>query len=88
MANKQVEETTICIPKELKIIFKKNTAQIIRQIKLAAAVELFREGYLSLGKGAALADIPKWEFIKELGQRKVSIFRIDKKELKQDIIDA
>lgn len=88
MAPRQIEETTISFPMELKVILRKDTRHVIHQIKLAAAVELFREGYLSLEKAMKLADMPRWEFIRELGNREVSIFRLDKKELKKDIANA
>lgn len=38
------------------------------------AVELFREGKLSLGKARELANLPdKWEMIRLLGERGVSV---------------
>jgi predicted HTH domain antitoxin len=38
------------------------------------AVELFREGKLSLGKARELANLPdKWEMIRLLGDRGVSV---------------
>jgi len=59
-----------------------------REIKIALATELFREGKLTLKQSAELAELCVEDFLKELSRRKVSIINWDEEELKREIRNA
>ena len=54
---------------------------------LAMAVKLFETGKLSSGQ-AHLANVPRVEFIRELGRFKVSPIQLDPAELEMDVLNA
>lgn len=54
------------------------------EAKLLVAIELYREGAVSLGKAAEIADLSIREFLYELRKRDVS-FNYDLEELKKDV---
>ena len=68
------------MPESLKI----PKHEIYRVLKIDLAISLYRRGALSLGKARKLAGLEKWEFIQELGKRKVERHYTEK-ELKEDI---
>ncbi len=61
----------------MKIFFK--------EVKLLASAKLYELNRFSLGNAATLAGVDKVDFIKVLGEHKVSIFKLTKKELAKDI---
>lgn len=78
----------ITYPKELEIVLGKTGKKFVEKIKIAAAIELYSENSISLGKAAKLAEMNYLEFIRELGKRKISIYKIKKDELLDDIKNA
>lgn len=69
MTNKTV---TIDIPDTIAAKFKKQ--DLPEYVKKTLAVELYREGVLSLGKAAELAGVSnKWEMISLLNERNVPL---------------
>lgn len=48
------------------------------------AVTLYQRGAISLGKARKLVGMEKWEFIKELGKRRIARHYTEK-ELREDI---
>lgn len=51
---------------------------------LSEAVKLYASGELSAGKAAELAGIPKLLFLSKLGEFGVSVFEMDRDELRKD----
>ncbi len=65
---------TIDIPDTFSITAKVKHHELPEYIKKTLAVELYREGILSLGKAAELAGAStKWEMLLILNERKVPI---------------
>ena len=55
-----------------------------RDVKVAAAVEAFSRGSISVGKAAEIAEIPIQEFLLELRKRGISAYPYtDKEALKE-----
>ncbi len=55
------------------------------EAQLLLAVELYREGKLTLKQAAELAGLCVEDFMKELSRRKVSIINLDEEELKEEL---
>lgn len=67
-------KATIDLPGTFSFLIKKNTPDIASFIKQTLAIELYREGKLSLGKAAELAGARnKWEMLTFLSEHDVSI---------------
>ncbi len=58
-----------------------------RVLKLELAIALYQRGIISLGKARKLAEMSKWEFIEELGKRKIERHYTEK-ELDEDLAFA
>lgn len=55
------------------------------RVRELIAVELFREGQISSGKGAEILGISKFEFVQLLAQRGVPYFTESPEELSADV---
>lgn len=67
-------EATVELPDTFHLLIKKDKADIASFIKQTVAIELYREGKISLGKAAELAGARnKWEMLMLLSEHEVSI---------------
>ena len=72
------------IPDDLEVILKIDKKDIPKAVKLYLAIELYREGKISLGKASEIAGISKEEMMKVLSRKGIPIsYDID--DLKEDI---
>ncbi len=67
-------KATIDLPGTFPLLIKKEEADIALFIKQTIAIELYREGKISLGKAAELADARnKWEMLMLLSEHGVPL---------------
>lgn len=67
-------KATIELPNIFTLLIKKEEADIASFIKQTIAIELYREGKISLGKAAELAEVRnKWEMLTVLSEHGVPI---------------
>ena len=59
-----------------------------KDLKIAIAVQLYREGKLTLKQAADLADFCVEDFMKILSEKKVSVINWDEKELDKELENA
>jgi predicted HTH domain antitoxin len=59
-----------------------------RDVKIAIAVELYREGKLTLKQASELAGLCLEDFMKVLSEKKVSVINWDEEELKAELKNA
>lgn len=84
----KIKEGTFEYPEEILISLKEDEKHFLKEVKMLAAVKLYELNRLSLGKAAKLAGLDKVDFIKVLGEHKVSIFKLTEEELAKDIENA
>ena len=60
-------------------------AELSADLRATLAVRLFEEGRVSAGRAAQMAGMGKWEFMEELGRRKVPIVNWDEEELRREL---
>jgi predicted HTH domain antitoxin len=53
--------------------------------RIALAAELFREGKMTLKQAADIAQLTLWDFLYELGKRKISYTNITREELQEEL---
>jgi len=76
-------------PEEILLVLRKDKDEFAIEMKRAAAIKYFKERKLSIGQCSELAEMTEEEFIKYLGEQKISIFSFDSdEELMQDIKNA
>lgn len=67
----ELVEVKIKVPSELAMLMK--PCRLENELKLLAALELYREGRLSLGRAAEIAGLSLREFLYEVRVRGVSL---------------
>lgn len=73
------------LPRDLLGALEISETQLPVRLKELIALELFREGRISSGKGAELLGISKWEFIRLLAQHHINYFTESTEELETDV---
>ncbi|HIH45310.1 MAG TPA: UPF0175 family protein [Candidatus Methanoperedenaceae archaeon] len=56
-----------------------------KEAKIALAAELYREGKITLKQAADTAGLTVWDFLYELGKRKISFTNIPLEDLRDEI---
>ena len=71
---KQVVNIRIPVPEEILLSLRVENDEFAAQMKKLTALKLCEDQKLSIGQSAAFAGMDETDFIKFLGQNKVSIF--------------
>ncbi len=79
---------TIEVPESILSTLKGKTEDFANDIKLYAAMEMYREGKMSTGTAAEFLGISRIAFFKLLGKHKVPLYDVTKEELEKDIENA
>jgi predicted HTH domain antitoxin len=58
-----------------------------KDIKLAAAIDWYRQGLISQGRAAEIAGISRAAFLDALAARRIDVIDVDLDELKREIDD-
>lgn len=75
------------IPEDVLTSIKIPKKELEKELKIDLAVVLYQRDAISLGKARKLADMNKWEFLEELGKRKIPRHYTEK-ELGEDLAFA
>ena len=59
-----------------------------RDIKIAIAIQLFKEGKLTMKQASELADLCLEDFMKLLSEKKISVINWDERELQKELENA
>ena len=76
---------TIELPDDVYSTLRRSPEEVIREMRLAAAVEWYAQERISQGKGAEIAGLSRAGFIDELARRKIPVVQIRPEELWQDV---
>lgn len=79
-----MDTVSVDLPRELIRILKIREKDFSKTVLESIAVELYREGLISLGKAAEIAKVSKWEMFEILAAKKVPL-QYYPEDLKQDI---
>jgi len=77
-------EICVKVPRDLVRILKVRDEDIPKLVRLYLAIELYREGKVSLGKAAEIVGVSKWEMMEILASKNIPI-QYDVEDLKKDI---
>ncbi len=72
------------IPEDVLTSIKIPKKELEKALKIDLAMALFQKEAISLGKARKLAGMSKWEFLEELGRRKIPRHYTEK-ELEEDL---
>lgn len=76
---------TLSLPRDLLGTLEVPETQLEPRLRELIALELFREGRISSGKGAELLGISKWEFVQLLARHHINYFTESPEELTADV---
>ena len=79
---------TIDLPEEIYTTLHRSSREVERDVRLAAAIDWYRRGLISQGRGAEIAGIPRADFIDALAARQVDVVQLDIDTLEQDLEHA
>ncbi len=79
-----LETISIDFPKDLINIFKVREKDLPIYVRKSLAVELYRDGLISIGKAAEIAGISIWEMLEVIAIKKIPI-QYYPEDLKEDI---
>ena len=75
---------TIDLPDDVYSSLRRSPHEVQCEVRLAAAIDWYRRGMISQGRAAALAGIPRTDFIDALVARKIEVFAVDSEELESE----
>ncbi len=79
----------IDIPEEILLTLRESDYEFIKDMKKWSALKLYETRKISIGQCSEFAGMPEEDFIKYLGENKISIFQFDNlDELEKDIKNA
>src|SRR5438093_6045874 len=76
---------TIELPESLWTQFAGTPEDFARELRLAAAIEWYREGRISQGQGAALAGLSRHDFLDALFRARVPACQVTVEELEEEV---
>jgi predicted HTH domain antitoxin len=76
---------TIELPEDVLTKFAETPEAFAREVRLAAAIEWYREGRVSQGKGAAIAGVSRVDFLDALFRAKVPASQVTVDELMEEV---
>ena len=79
---------TIDLPEEIFATLRRSPREVEREVRLAAAIDWYRQGLVSQGRGAEIAGVPRADFIDALAARKIEVAQIDLNALERDLEHA
>ena len=76
---------SIEIPESIFATLQRSPRELEREVRLAAAIDWYRQGLISQGRGAEIAGISRADFIDALAARKVEVAQIDFESLDREL---
>lgn len=79
----------ITIPSEILLTLREDDKQLALNMKRYTAIKLYQDRKLSIGQCSGLAEMTEEDFIKLLGENRISIFDFrNSDDLKDDLTNA
>ncbi|ADT85040.1 UPF0175 family protein [Thermococcus barophilus] len=79
-----MSEVFVSVPQDLARILRVSEKDLPKVVRLYLAIELYREGKISLGKAAEIARVTKWEMMEILASKGIPL-QYDEEDLKEDV---
>ena len=80
-----MEKVTIRIPTEVQRMLNRTPEEIGRDVRLYAALMLFRQGKLSSGAAAAMAGVPRVMFLDLCAEYDIPVSQITTEDLRREM---
>jgi len=78
-------ELAVPFPDDILKTVHRTADEFAADVRLASAVEWYRRGLVSQGRGAAIAGLSRADFIDALSARKVDVIQFDPADLDEEM---
>lgn len=78
----------VSFPENVLRTVRRTPAEFAADVRLAAALEWYRRGLVSQGRGAEVAGMSRAEFIQALSERKLDVLQFEPSELDDEMKSA
>jgi len=79
---------TLAYPAELPLLLKTSRRAFEEKVRFLAAAKLYELGYISSGKAARMAALPRAEFLTRLGEYGIAAVNLSGDEIQAEIAAA
>ncbi|NJE62100.1 UPF0175 family protein [Thermococcus sp. 21S7] len=79
-----MNEILVSFPQDLARILRVSGKELPKTVRIYLALELYREGIVSLGKAAEIAGVSRWEMMEILTSKGIPL-QYNEEDLKEDI---
>jgi predicted HTH domain antitoxin len=78
----------VAISDGLLAALRKAPHEVADEIRLAAAIQWYQQGSISMARAAETAAMTRAEFLAELARRRVDVFMVDEQDLARELGDV
>jgi predicted HTH domain antitoxin len=78
-------ELSIQVPDSLFAALRKAPHEVAREVRIAAAIHWYQQGFVSMERAAETAGMDRPQFLAELARRKVDVFVVDEEDLEREL---
>ncbi|MFO0744117.1 MAG: UPF0175 family protein [Myxococcota bacterium] len=78
-------ELAVSVPDDLLGSLRKAPHELVRELRIAAAIHWYQQGLISMGRAAETAGMDRPEFLAELNRRRVDVFIVDEEDLAREL---
>lgn len=75
---------TIQLPDGALSALRKTPSEFAVEMRLAAAIHWYQQGDVSQERAAEIAGMPRAEFLRELGRRRIDVVHVDMDEVRRE----
>ena len=83
-----MSDVVITFPEHVLKTVRRTPEEFAADVRLAAALEWYRRGLVSQGRGAEIAGLCRADFIQAMSERKVDVLQFEPGELDEEMKSA
>jgi predicted HTH domain antitoxin len=72
------------LPDDLYALLRRSPKEIAQEVRLAAVIDWYQRGFLSQGRAAEIAGMPRQAFLDALAARRIEVVSVDEGELRRE----
>ncbi|MBF0310598.1 MAG: UPF0175 family protein [Magnetococcales bacterium] len=75
---------TMEIPADILSVLRRSPEEFVSEMRLAAAVQWYAQGWIAQSKAAEFASVSRAEFLDELYRRRIPAVQVTREELREE----
>lgn len=78
-------ELAVSVPDNLFGNLRKSPHELVKELRIAAAIHWYQQGLISMGRAAETAGMDRPQFLAELARRRIDVFVVDEEDLEREL---